>query len=516
MGDFRGAKPVRSRIYLNLLLAPQLRLSSKLLQSRKSREQGFSLAVILISMLSVLLASAAIANRTQTGSLRASLSGNNREAREVAESGITYIVSEWNRPENRGVMGALQPMGTWQPSNLNLQNPCSAGAPTASGTSSLNNGQEIIVDANRKFRLASVTFFGSDSTKVFQTTPGSTTLPSSVFEPTAIELVVEGTYQRGNLETKATATKRLKLEAACTQAGLFIFGGTSPASQLNKDLTSAPNYYVQSSSGITTRVSKSLECLPLEALANATDCPLTITTKDGNVLAVRRANLSAEEKIARQPPQFLGEWCKQNAPSSCPTPPTPLAIKSALTIDETWINGVGAKNCFRATKTDNAVHCSIASIDSNSLLSVNTSASKIYLYVQGDISFGGSGQLKHLNKNSTNGEVIPSGYTDINLYQEDVFRFQIRGLPAGSPPAIYTFAGSPTSNLLFWAPRATLELKGGSVFSSALFVNRVTATKNTTINLSNVPGSFISAFKNNLIGTNQSSTAQGTVYTKFY
>jgi hypothetical protein len=162
------------------------------------------------------------------------------------------------------------------------------------------------------------------------------------------------------------------------------------------------------------------------------------------------------------------------------------------------------------------VHCNIQGISSNQLLSIDTSNSKVYLYVREGIDFGGKGQLQHLSSRSTNGEVIPSGYNNINLYQEDVFRFQIRGGPAGSLPVTYKFSGQPTSNLLFWAPAATLDLRGGAVFSSALFVNRVTVSKNTTINLSNVPGSFISDFKNNLSGTTQSSTAQGTVYTKFY
>lgn len=514
MSELRGAKPVKSRIYLNLLLAPQLRLSSKLLQSRKSREQGFSLAVILISMLSVLLASVAIANRTQAGSLTASLSGNNRVAREVAESGITYIVSEWNRPENRGVMRALQPMGTWQPSNLNLQNPCSAEAPTASGTSGLNNGQEIIVDANRKFRLARVTFFGSDSTQVFQTTPGSTTLPSPSFEPTAIELVVEGTYQRGNLETKATATKRLKLEAACTQAGLFVFGGTNPG-LTSISLGSPPSYYYQGTNSILSKSSQVIECLPLATGTTSTQCPpTTTTTRTNTVLVVRTVNLLPVDKLRREPPQIetIADEFKVSAPS-------PFEInkstKGNVVINETWINRAGRPHCIRSPK-DNSAHCRISMIETSNTLTVDTTVSPVYLYVEGNIDFRGNLSLFHVNGNSSTGEVSPNGYKDINSYQEDVFRFQIRGGKSGTTERLYTFKGNPTSNLLFWAPASTLELKGNTTFSSALFVNKVIASNNTNIILSNVPGSFISAFKNNLVGTSQSSTAQGTVYTKFY
>ncbi len=468
-------------------------------------------------MLSVLLASVAIANRTQTGSLTASLSGNNREAREVAESGITYIISEWNRPENRGVMRALQPMGTWEPSNLNLQNPCSAQAPTASGTSGLNNNQEIIIDANRKFRLARVTFFGSDNTQVFQTIPGSTTLPNPSFEPTAIELVVEGTYQRGNLETKATATKRLKLETACTQAGLFVYGGTNPAD--TPSLDAIPNYFFQGPTGIITKQTKVIECLPLATGTDSKSCAESFPVSGtGTTIRVRSVNLSSTEKALREPPQFAAVATQAGVSPI----PSAVAIKETTTISGTTISQAGKSpttaHCFK-TLNDGAAHCRISSVtfSGKQTLTVNTTGSPVYLYIEGNMKFQGSSQLKHKNSNSTTGEVSPSGYSKLDSYQEDVFRFQIRGRPSGSSPIVeYKFWGAPTSNLLFWSPAARLRLGGGAVFSSALFVNSLESGSGTTINLSNVPGSFISAFKNNLVGTSQSSTAQGTVYTKFY
>jgi hypothetical protein len=414
-------------------------------------------------------------------------------------------------------MRALQPMGTWQPSNLNLQNPCSAQAPTASGTSGLNNGQEIIVDANRKFRLARVTFFGSDNTQVFQTTPGSTTLPDPSFEPTAIELVVEGTYQRGNLETKATATKRLKLEPACTQAGLFVYGGTNPAA--TPILSAVPRYFFQGPSGIETKETKFIECLPLASNTKSINCDKSFLVSGSNTtISVRSVDLSPEQKALREPPQFIAVASQAGISPI----PSAVTIKNTTTINGTTIsqarNPATTKHCF-TTPNDGAAHCRISNINltgGGKSLTVVTTNSPVYLYLEGDLKFQANTFLKHQNANSSTGEVSPSGYSNIDDYQEDVFRFQIRGRPSGSALAQYKFWGIPTSNLLFWSPAAQLKIGGGATFSSALFVNSLTTGSGTTLNLSNVPGSFISAFKNNLVGTSQSSTAQGTVYTKFY
>lgn len=100
-----------SQILLNLLLLPKFCLSSARLRTATAREQGFSLAVVLIALLSVMVASVALATRTQTGQLTANLSASNREVREAADAGISHILSEWNRPANRGIFSGVQPMG---------------------------------------------------------------------------------------------------------------------------------------------------------------------------------------------------------------------------------------------------------------------------------------------------------------------------------------------------------------------------------------------------------------------
>jgi len=193
-------KHVNSRYLLTLLQTRQLRKPMERLNAKRPREQGFSLAVVLVSMLAVLVSSVALANRTQTGLVTASVSGSNREAREVADAGVTYVISEWNRPENRGMYTALEPMTSWGVNNNALKNPCRTDLnPTASATSALSSPINLGENGsnNRRFQVVEILYRGENLGESFTVRPGESLLPTAAFKPTEVTIVVNGTYLRG-------------------------------------------------------------------------------------------------------------------------------------------------------------------------------------------------------------------------------------------------------------------------------------------------------------------------------
>lgn len=501
-----------SRILLNLLLLPKFRLSSARLRTAAAREQGFSLAVVLIALLSVMVAGVTMANRTQTGQLAATLSSSNREAREAADAGITHILSEWNRKENRGVLSELQPMTAWQTTNNALKNPCNNKlTPTATATSNLAGGAAVAIDANRSFRLTEVIF--RDGANQFVAQPGdSTKAPTPPFTPSEIDIVVEGIYERGNNTNKAQATKRLILaQLDCpggggsggTGDGFFAFGGNNPGSTLSFN---RPLIFYDNNGKIDSKLADNIICLPITASTDG--CPpstakgipagITITTPD--------PPLSSAEKAKLNPPTFASIAEAEGKTVSA------LTIKSPITFDGDEANCIQSKG---------ASHCRISSINLNSgNITVDTTKNPVYLYVDGNITLGGKADIVHNN----NGNPVTSDkFTSYPDYQETTFRFQIRGQPVTESPTSQTFklAGNPSANLFFWAPTATLDLRGSAGITSALFVNSLTTKGSSSkITLVGIPQSFIDSTGFPLGGGGAakppSLVARSTIFTKFF
>ncbi len=278
----------------------------KRLNAKRPKEQGFSLAVVLVSMLAVLVSSVALANRTQTGLVAASVSGSNREAREVADAGITYVISEWNRPENRGMFNALQPMTAWNINNSALRNPCHDKLePTQEATSGLNKEIQLDKSNNRVFKITRVSYRDSDGKDLYTTDPDSNlAAPESVNPLDVAEAVitVEGTYKKGSLTSTARATKGFKLDTTTSCGGSsnrtsFSFGGTVPNATLQ--LNTKPKYYVQGANGLVPQEVNTIYCAPIST-ASSNDCP-----KDPvNGVAITPISLTSGEKASRNPPSI--------------------------------------------------------------------------------------------------------------------------------------------------------------------------------------------------------------------
>jgi hypothetical protein len=492
---------------LTLLQPRQPHKPLKRLNAKRPRQQGFSLAVVLVSMLAVLVSSVALANRTQTGLVTASISGSNREAREVADAGIAYILSEWNRPANRGIFSGVQPMGAWRPSNTELTNNCNTDlTPTSSATTDLASGAPISLGNNRSFRLVETMFITdpddlNNPAKAFTTSPNSNTPRNQEFQPdnlSEIELVVEGIVQRGSTTNTALARQRLQVRANnCgsndfARDGLFTYGGITPGT--TPSLNRVPRTYVQGASGLVPQNADKVECTPIVPTASVSSCANSLSVGQTTISIIKR-DLSPAARAGRNPPTIQAVVDALNLSRQPGT--TPITVPTAIPITRTTTIDGNQSNCF---VYNNAAHCNVSSINlsGNSTLTVNTTSRPVYLYITGSISLSGNSNIIHtLNRGSEPSSVEPSRYTTarnltIEDYRQDTFRFQIRGTPAtnNSSRQNFSFSGTPTSSLLFWAPAADLSIGGTADFSSALYVNSFSTGGNAFINLIGTPGGF--------------------------
>jgi hypothetical protein len=496
---------------LTLLKIRQPRKPRERLNAKRPKEQGFSLAVVLVSMLAVLVSSVALANRTQTGLVTASVSGSNREAREVADAGVTYVISEWNRPENRGMYTALEPMTSWGVNNSALKNPCRTDLnPTASATSALSSPINLGEDGsnNRRFQVIEIIYRGANPGESFTVRPAVSLLPTAAFKPTEVTIVVNGTYLRGGAESTARASRTVTLrDQSCSAQesnGLFVYGGSDP--RQTPDIGRTPRYYAQdpNANRIILRDVEFIKCMPIVP-PESTPGPCATGRISGTSIDIEPVILSQAERSIRNPPSIADVASKAGV--AVPQPPQVIDDRNRT------VRG-NESYCF---SYNGAAHCNIASISlsGNRRLVVDTTNTPIYFYLSGNLSFGGSTGFSHVKGGES---VIASRYANVKDFQDAVFDFQIRGNRAGGQAQTFSFQGTPGANLLFWAPTAQLSVGGSSEFSSALFVNSFSLGGSSTITLVDIPDSFISAANANLggRGSTSSATAVNSVSNRFF
>jgi len=231
-------------------------------------QQGFSLAMVLLVLLVAVVSAGTLALRSATshsGSLQLSAS---RQAREAAENGITEIVGELNRPENRRLLVSGTNPGSWGSSaDASQLNPClnltGQTLPLSSATTAGNNtwksaggnGQYVLRSvryANRdrsqrlKYSYASAGS-GAASVDTTDTTTGANTYDNNTtgspnadvnLDPVAsagsenfghIQLEVQGRVQSGS-RTLATATvvKEYQVIPKCCFRGYSGPSSTNP------------------------------------------------------------------------------------------------------------------------------------------------------------------------------------------------------------------------------------------------------------------------------------------------
>lgn len=165
--------------------------------------RGF-IALVMLVLLALILGSLAMVARTSSGRLNSAAQGRNREARDVAEAGLTEIISELNKEPNRKLLVSGVALANWSQGAADLSNPLvnpctrynsSGGAgtiatPTTKAVAFKNGWQNLVAgDNTRSYRLVSVDYFDTARATLPPPPPDSVT---SGQVKTLLRLTVQG------------------------------------------------------------------------------------------------------------------------------------------------------------------------------------------------------------------------------------------------------------------------------------------------------------------------------------
>jgi hypothetical protein len=501
-------------------------------------ESGATVAITLAVVLAVIAGTAVVAQRSFDGFIGSRFQGRAKDARLTAEAGTAFIISEWNRPRNRGLYRGSA-MSGWNSGTDITKNQCTAGAENGFNISSASepesdatqffDGRKVNLagDPTRRFRLAKAVFTPSPD--------GETRLPSFTTTPTSftgtqdpigsinsrrgfLELHIEGYIYNGDNEiAKSTIVREFIIEPKCCDRSFGILNPNDPS--LGNDSRPCPGRVdpplgdIALVSGLnegglasgagsgslnlklqdgTTNLNQ-VSCIPI---ADRIDC--------GGSFRNSRIRVSGGGRDS-----FVAYGPK---PINIDSPPGLSGISELSTsipaiITDNLTIGYGVEDgehdfCSLDTHPEDgsmAYHCRISSITlrGGKQLAIDTTNYPVYLYLQegasSSINLTGSGSTETpiLHKNE-NGIVGFEGTTD----------FQIRGLRKDSPSCdngqSFTFTGNSNSSSLIWAPCANTIFSGTTSWNGILWTNDLNLSGNATLNLA-IPNnnSRCSDFANN-------------------
>jgi hypothetical protein len=225
---------MRARILLLLIS------SKSSLARNQATQAGFSLAMALFVILTVILGSVALASRATLGNLTAAFQGESREAREAAEAGLATVISTLNQEPNRKMLVSTVALNSWAASNTSLQNPCAAAGTTPTATAiNFKNGSTntIAGNSNRRFIVRSVEVKNSDRTRRFFSNSAGSTSNTGSYNDSLINLdnaanvgyiavTVEGQVQNsGGQVAKATVTREFQVVPKCCKLSFGTITG---------------------------------------------------------------------------------------------------------------------------------------------------------------------------------------------------------------------------------------------------------------------------------------------------
>lgn len=190
--------------------------------------QGF-IAMVMLVLLTLILGSLAVVARTSSGRMASAAQGRNREARDVAEAGVSEIISELNKEPNRKLMVSGVALADWSQGTASLDNPLvnpctrynsTGGAgtittPTARAIA-LKNGWTNLVsgDSRRSFRLVSVSY-STAARGVLASPPPASVISGQ--DKTLLRLTVEGRVMdaAGNAVSSSRVVKEFEVVPKC-------------------------------------------------------------------------------------------------------------------------------------------------------------------------------------------------------------------------------------------------------------------------------------------------------------
>ncbi|WP_411867810.1 hypothetical protein [Vulcanococcus limneticus] len=170
------------------------------------------MVAVIFVVLAIILGSLAFANRSNSGLLGAVFQSQGREAREAAEAGISEIISELNREQNRRLLVSGLAPADWRRNRPDLVNPCLAGIanpttlanyPTEKAIDFQNaSGRQLENAPNRRFVLRNVQFASFDPSSSYTNRQAS---PSTGSYNLSSTTDTKSSFSDGNIDLRGTA-----------------------------------------------------------------------------------------------------------------------------------------------------------------------------------------------------------------------------------------------------------------------------------------------------------------------
>ncbi|MCP9931458.1 hypothetical protein KBY82_11760 [Cyanobium sp. AMD-g] len=233
------------RMLLELLAGKSAKHST---EQKLSDDDGFSFLAVLFVVLVLTLGTLAVANRNSLGSLGSAYQSQGRIARAAAETGMTQLVSELNRPRNRPLLVNAESLNLRTVSAIQTAAPGTFSTQDLQGKAALNPDLSATFGAGtlasqlinvgdgsqQRWQVKSISTsnptlnsarqnvtsssFGTVNTGNFTVSVGSSTIAARTGE---ITFTVEGyAYQGGNKVATATLRKTFEVVPKCQDRSL--------------------------------------------------------------------------------------------------------------------------------------------------------------------------------------------------------------------------------------------------------------------------------------------------------
>ena len=495
----------------------------------RHQEDGFSLPLVLVASLMVLLGGLMLADRASDGVISAAFQRDSSDARDAAETGVTRIVGELNRPQNRGLLAkktsGVDPASyRWTGADADASvNPCLSGT---GGRPDLESNASLGYAANDPYNRVLLNANGQVVTNVSQATKAYQLLwvkrqPLAdadgnpllrIFQPTGrgkVVLAVEGSVLRnGQTLSSVRLEEELQLVPKCCGVP---FGGSHGNVNYGLDSDGASvcissnwgflggaaenNTGYIKINGITTIEtggSNSKPVNPLICIADSTpDCDFD-PTSTSYTLQVAAVDLNPVPQVPAPAPTGIGSIARVGGSLSAAIKDTPLAFAtchSSDVINAANLSSTIAPNC-KAADTSTVVFN--AAVDMSSTTNHN--------YCKTHDSDGDGSEELHcvldtLDYSAFNIKVIGTSVRPLRLYFPNpgtvissgggktlehaggakITDLSLFGCPSCGTQVVSLAGGVSTLNLFAWFPQGTVTISGGSGYSGVLWANRITS-----------------------------------------
>ncbi len=514
----RGVDSLTTRMLLRLLRDAQW---GPAMRPRRTPpgQAGFSMAMTMLVLLTLILGTVAVASRTTSGLLSTNLQSKNREARDIAEAGIVQIVSELNKEQNRKMLVLGTAPSSWSETDPLAVNPCTkydssgtfnaslAQQPTSTAINYKSGWKTLAGSSTQQFQLESVTY--SDQTRTAFTTPSTDVtkgITKSLVKFTVLGRVIDAS---NNVISTSRVTREFQVVPKCCKRSFGM--NQSGATEFGPDIRTCYNDGSAGGVGVVMGINGG-----------------TLNTSNNSISMVDPTNVPVTKVLCRknqgQTACDNGTWKLGSSVSVVPTdftltiPGFPDATITTLAnvsvsgtqyirvnnstniVEKCNLSGSTLGSCNPINTTDNTTacvssggqyHCRINTIDSkNNNLIIDTSNGIINLYFNNSatsgtkyLDLGGNGTIQQVYCSSGQtgtaacGTTAPFSAVDrLNFFTTGAGSFDIGGTSAAVAMNLY-------------APFASVNMNGGGSanpnFQGRIWTNNLVIKGNVKLQVPN-------------------------------